>query len=96
MAMQMAGQVPEELRVKLGVWLTLFSLTATSFALAYAGAVLLFGAIYRLAEALTGYAFKAETLASVNSWLGVGCFATGVFVFACLVRGSLETKGRRR
>ena len=95
MQMQMAGQVPEELRVKLGVWLTLFSLTAASFALTYAGALLIFGAIYRLAEALTGYAFRAGTLESINSWLGVGCFATAVFVFACLVRGSLETMRRR-
>ena len=96
MQMQMAGQVPEELRVKLGVWLTLFSLTAASFALTYAGALLIFGAIYRLAEALTGYGFRAEALESASSWLGVGCFATGVFVFACLVRGSLETKRLRR
>ncbi|PYS75956.1 MAG: hypothetical protein DMF67_12720 [Acidobacteria bacterium] len=95
MPMQMVGQVPDELRVKLSVWLTLFSLTAVSFALMYAGALLVSGAIYSLAEALTGYAFRVETLDSINSWAGVGCFATGVFVFACLVRGSLETKRRR-
>ena len=96
MATQMVGQVPDELRVRLGVWLTLLSLTAGSFALMYAGALLIFGAVYRLAEALTGRAFEAPALESISSWLGVGCFATGVFVLACLVRGSLETKMRRR
>src|SRR5437868_14522914 len=62
MPMQMVGQVPDELRVKLSVWLTLFSLTAVSFALMYAGGLLIFGALYRLAETLTGYAFRADTL----------------------------------
>jgi len=96
MATQMVGQVPDELRVRLGVWLTLLSLTAGSFALMYAGALLIFGAVYRLAEALTGRAFQAPALESISSWLGVGCFATGVFVLACLVRGSLETRRRGR
>lgn len=96
MAMQMVGQLPDELRVRLGVWLTLFSLTAGAFALMYAGALLIFGAVYRLAEAFAGEAFRASSLESISSWLGFGCFATGVFVFACLVRGSLETRRRVR
>ena len=96
MSMQMAGHVHDELRVKLSVWLALFSLTAASFGFMYAGALLIFGAIQRLVEAVTGYGFRTEALASATSWLGVGCFATGVFVFACLMRGSLQTKRLRR
>ncbi|MDQ5838264.1 MAG: hypothetical protein M3379_15910 [Acidobacteriota bacterium] len=96
MATQMVGLVQDELRVKLSVWLALFSITAASFGFMYAGALLIFGAIRGLVELATGYGFRAEALASATSWLGVGCFATGVFVFACLVRGSLETKGLRR
>jgi hypothetical protein len=96
MATQMVGHLPDELRVRLGVWLTLLSLTAGSFALMYAGALLIFGAVYRLAEALSGRTFEPSALESVSSWLAVGCFATGVFVFACLVRGSLQAERRRR
>jgi hypothetical protein len=96
MAMQMVGQVHDELGLKLRVWLALFSLTAASFGFMYAGVLLIFGAIRTLVEAVTGYGFRAEALASATSWLGVGCFATGVFVFACLVRGSLETRRIRR
>jgi hypothetical protein len=92
MQVQTVGRVPDELRVRLGVWLTLLALTAASFALMYAGALLIFGALGGLAEALTGYALRAGALESASAWLGAGCFATGVFVFACLVRGSLEAK----
>lgn len=96
MSTQMVGHAPDELRVKLSVGLTLFALTAASFAFMYAGVLLVFGAVYRLAEALTGYGFGGAALASADSWLAVGCFATGVFVFACLLRGSLEARRLRR
>jgi hypothetical protein len=96
MSTQMMAHSPDELRVKLSVGLTLFALTAASFAFMYAGALLVFGAIYRLAESLTGYGLSNAALASADSWLAVGCFATGVFVFACLLRGSLEARRLRR
>lgn len=84
--------VSDELKVKLGAWLTLTLLTVVSFMLAYFFNSLIFDALNGTVGAATGHALKPQALDGIYSWMAAGYTAMGVLTLAGLLRGSVKLK----
>lgn len=86
------AHVSDDLKVKLGTWLTMAFLTAVSFTLAYFLNSTVVGAAASSLGALTGRAPRPEYLDSAYSWMAVGYLTVGVITLAGLLRGSVRFK----
>jgi len=84
------AQHPSRLQTRLVVWLAMFVLVAVCAAVLWLSALTWLGAGHLASGWLFGRGLSPETIDSAITLTGLFFSAAGLFVFACLVRGTLR------